>query len=260
MIDRKPFTERHPYVFALILLAGIITVFIWAGISIGVINFFLKLPIDSLVVYVVLVSYAALAAIASILLTRMGWWRAIGFRKPRRLRDLWLFLLIALPVLGNLSEGIKSTAVPDIGMFFVIALLVGFVEEAFFRGLMLRPIVSQGVWRAAIVTSAVFGLLHIPVINVISGSDQLALLLQVGFPVALGFVYAALVLRTGMIWPLMLGHFLTDFFAFIGMNQLAPMSPIQISAGDLIIGGIYIVAFIGYGVWLLARPQYRTTV
>jgi membrane protease YdiL (CAAX protease family) len=91
--------------------------------------------------------------------------------------------------------------------------MVGFVEEAFFRGLMLNALKGRGLWRAAIVTSILFGLTH--AMNVIAGKSVAEDVAQIFYAMAIGFAYAALVLKKGVIWPLVLAHFLIDFTNFI---------------------------------------------
>jgi membrane protease YdiL (CAAX protease family) len=239
----KSFAENHPYIFSLLIAVIIIVVYVLAGAIIDV------LGMPEVVLY--LISNSLLAVMSAIVLWRMGWWRAIGFRKPQRLRTMWLFLVPLLPVLDNLRGGIAVIAVSDVAVFFTIALLVGFVEESLFRGLMLRSLALCGVWRAAILTSILFGLLH--GLHILRGSNPQVVFVQMGYAAAIGFTYAALVLRTGMIWPLMLIHFLTDFTGFIVLNRIMPN---QNTGLGLIFGGAYILVFVGYGVLILARTRH----
>lgn len=83
----------------------------------------------------------------------------------------------------------------------------------FFRALILQALASCGIWRAASGSSIIFGLMH--VLNLLYGADFLATLLQAAYAGAMGFGFAAVTLRTGPIWPLIVIHALIDFAGFV---------------------------------------------
>jgi len=66
-------------------------------------------------------------------LSALGWWRAIGFKRPAQPRHLFSFMILLLPVLINLGVGLN---VPSPTLFMELlasAFLIGFAEEAIFR-------------------------------------------------------------------------------------------------------------------------------
>ena len=70
---------------------------------------------------------------------------------PRDLRLYWLpFTLVVV----NLAFGIAAMGIGRVVYFFILAGLIGFVEEVFFRGLILRAIAPRGLWKAALISSA----------------------------------------------------------------------------------------------------------
>ena len=164
---------------------------------------------------------------------------------------LWLFWLPFVPVIGNLIDGIPDTDLAQVLLFFVLALLSGFVEETLFRGLMLRALRPTGVWRASIITALLFGAMHI--LNVLSVSSLAPALLQVGYASAIGFCYAALVIRTGTIWPLILAHFLTNFAGFMAAS--GPGAAGSVALREMMFTAVYISVFSAYGVYLLHSNQ-----
>lgn len=215
-----------------------------AGVNILVNTVVILLSLPAITVY--LTSDSVLAIVAITFLVRVSWWKTIGLRKPRKLRELWFFLLPAIAVIANLSGGITASAPGSIAVFFLLAALVGFVEEIYLRGLILHPIALKGPWRAVLITAILFGLLH--GLNLLAGWNLQAVLSQMGFAFGVGFCYAALRLRTGVIWPLMILHFLTDFSAFLAVNQVtAPQS----SGANFTVTIWYIIIFAGYGMILL---------
>ena len=235
------FALKHPYRFTALLVAAVIVVYVAAGTAAAL----LKLPSDNTgIVY--LIANVALAVLGAALLTGFNWWRDVGFRALTTLRDLRLYWIPFTLVLVNLAFGTVEMSFGRVMYLLVLAGLIGFVEEVFFRGLILRAIAPRGLWKAAIISSIVFGLLHS--LNVLGGSDPLATLLQVGYALAIGFGFAAVTLRTGVIWPLVIIHGLIDFASFLASNGIATSS---VTPTDQIISALYIVTFTGYGVFMM---------
>ena len=124
---------------------------------------------------------------------------------------LWFFTVPCLPIILNIAfAGIGYPGIGTLLLFLALALFVGFVEETYFRGMMLRALLKRGPWQAVIISSLFFGILHL--LNVAAGANLAATLLQVVYAVAFGLMYAALALRTQTILPLIVIHGLTDFF------------------------------------------------
>ena len=136
-------------------------------------------------------------------------------------------------------------------LFFLMAILSGFVEEILFRGLMLRALLPTGIWRAALISAALFGGMHI--LNVLSISSPAYALLQVGYAAAIGFGYAALVIHTGTIWPLILAHFLTNFAGFMAAGGAGAAGPVAVR--EILFSAVYIVLFSVYGTYLLRSDR-----
>jgi membrane protease YdiL (CAAX protease family) len=113
----------------------------------------------------------------------------------------------------NFVPGVEVTSLRHLTEILAITLMVGFVEEAVFRGLMLSALKAHGPWKAAIITALLFGLTH--ALNVLTGKSMVEDAAQIFYAVAIGFAYAALVLHKGILWPLVLAHFLIDFVNFI---------------------------------------------
>lgn len=155
------FAARHPYGTVTLLALTVIVAYFAAGTTTTILH---QSP---------LVLYGSanlvLAVIAAILLTVSCGWRACGFRGFSRPRSLWIFWLAAIPTLVNLTHGLAATDPGRVIAFLLLAVLVGFVEESFYRGLMLRPLAARGAWRAAVITALIFGLTH--GMNALAGSN-----------------------------------------------------------------------------------------
>jgi membrane protease YdiL (CAAX protease family) len=240
-MKRPLFAERHPYWFVTILEIVVIVVYLLAG----TIAHFLSL--SNLELYGL--ANLGLTIIVAVLLTAMSWWRAIGFRPPDSRDDLLYFVVPFIPMLLNFIPGLEIGSLRHVTEILAITLMVGFVEEAIFRGLMLNALKAHGLWRAAIITAILFGFTH--ALNVLADKSVLQAAVQVLYAVAIGFGYAALVLKKGLLWPLVLAHFLIDFVNFLQRPGFAypPM-------WEVIIGISVAVVFTAYGLFvMLQRPE-----
>jgi membrane protease YdiL (CAAX protease family) len=208
-----PFPQRRPLLFSgLLLLLVLGTVFIA-----GAIATILHWPAISIAI----VGDSVLALVAVFLLSRLRWWREVGFRLPAPSRALWFFLVPCLAVVANavfarLVNPAFDNVLTSLLLYFAVAMLVGLVEETYFRGLMLRALLVRGPWQAAIISSVLFSLAHL--LNIGVGQNLAATLVQIVDAFAIGFLFAALALRTHTILPLIVIHGLTNFFGFLALN------------------------------------------
>jgi membrane protease YdiL (CAAX protease family) len=243
-MNAKTFPLRHPYIFAALMLATVLV----AGVLAVVVAEIADL---SLVVHWSAMS-AVLALIGAALLTRLGWWRRVGFRRSERPGLHFLLWLPLCPILlWNLSQIQVAELVGPGRMLFWLALtaLAAFVEEVFFRGLMLRALEPRGLWKAAVLSALLFGAMHL--FNGLAGFDWGIVAGQAVYAAAIGFAYAAYALRTGLIWPVILVHALANFADLIDQEVLIGSdSP---GEADLIRWLIYVVFFAIYGTWVLRR-------
>jgi membrane protease YdiL (CAAX protease family) len=102
--------------------------------------------------------------------------------------------------------------------WLAFTLLVAFVEETFFRGIVLRMLLPYGWTPAWILSSVVFGLGH--TINLIASyPSAFTTLMQVCFALAWGLFAAAVYADTGSIWPVFVFHALFDAIQLAGVHQ-----------------------------------------
>ena len=230
------FPSRHPYLFVALLEVAVIAVYWAAGLAAHVFG------LTSLEVYAL--ANATLAVIAVLLLSGLGWWRRVGFRAPATWGDLGYYLVPFLPVLVNLVPGLAVAGWGPLLAVVAVTLTVGFVEESLYRGLMLETLKSRGAWRAALITALLFGMTH--AMNVLSGrqlGDDMALVI---YTTAIGFAYAALVLRKGLLWPLVLAHATIDL-----TNLLQKPGLVFSPALNLAIALCTAVIFALYGLYVM---------
>ncbi len=146
---------------------------------------------------------------------------ALGLRRVRFTTVLMtvLFFLLTLP-LGNAAGGFSQIFTDNVvvkasmymvgssfaSKFFVIAVFGPLCEEIAFRGFVFRGYRrSAGLWRAAIFSSFLFGLIHMN-------------LNQFIYVFVIGIILALLAEASGSIWPGFLYHMLFNAISVISMS------------------------------------------
>ncbi len=189
-----------------------------------------------------------------LLLGTLNWWRESGFVSPWRWRHFVPALpLLIIPLLMVIFQFNKfSISNPaQILLFAAAATMTGFAEEALFRGIALHTLLPKGLMRAAILSSVIFCLLHI--LNLLEHADPLATAVQVVFAFLFGIAFAAPLLYTGAIWPLVIIHALQDFIAFWTTGGLTNKA--TPAASEVLSSVILMLPFAIYGVWLIRRQS-----
>ncbi len=236
---------RNPYFFALILLG----IFILGGAVGGVLH---TVSAFSLIVQVAASDFV-LAVIGMLLLYRLNWWQKAGYASLIQARDLPLLILPFIVALLSLSDGIAVTSPLLVVGFALFALLVGFTEETFFRGLMLTGLLPTGVFRAVILSSFLFAAPHI--LNIFAGLWDPSFAMADTFAAfGIGMTFAALRIRTRSIWPVIGLHTLTDFSALLSLGTIEVSMQSQASlVGTALIGVVLTV----YGFFILSGKYER---
>ena len=215
-------TRQHKFVEKFPVVAAILMAIFWMllfEIIEVIINFGIHMVISG---YDVATGPVGLFAGAAITLVLYKWWFGPEFEGMLK-GDLPLGFLLGLIELGyvlisyvpNLIDGSFSIKPLTLTILFV-SLTAGIKEEVVFRGVIISTLMRQ--WKdrnlfrqAALVSGIVFGLIHAA--NIFAGADPLQTLFQVIGSVSVGFIFAAVYLRTGSILPCMLYHALHDIIA-----------------------------------------------
>ena len=170
--------------------------------------------------------------VAIVLLALIGLlkaWRVVGLRKPDPggFKFIWLplaytFLLVLVAISMAKSKSLPLGEIfelHEISLLFLISCLVGFNEEVIFRGFLFGGLSTKfKPFVTVFLCGAVFGLFHL--VNLISGQAFETTLSQVLQAGSMGFLYAALRLRLGSIWPLIFLHGFWDFSVTIMQQSM----------------------------------------
>jgi membrane protease YdiL (CAAX protease family) len=261
--------KHHPFLLVGLLETGVVTIFL--GVSLIIRNVIVSMNASDIDLAVTGIGYSMLSVGIIILLNRLKWWGAAGFRRPYRWHGILLFWLPMLPLIlnfvgGIFARGIKVATVAPwrIGIFLVVSLLVGFVEEGIFRGMMVRALYVKGIWTAAVMSSVLFGLAHS--VNIVLGENIQAVALQLVYTTTIyGFASAAIVIYTGTLWPIVVIHSLIDFVSWLQAGTT--LKTTGVTLGDIFITAVGSVLAIGYGIVLLVlanrvkrgQPEVQST-
>ena len=104
-------------------------------------------------------------------------------------------------------------------LFIVECISIGFFEEVVFRGIILIFLLQRfsstkkGTYQAIVISSALFGLIHL--INIFSGADVGNTILQIGYSFLMGMMWAVVYLKTRNIWYSILLHTTYNFFGLV---------------------------------------------
>ena len=166
-----------------------------------------------------LIVTAVLAVVVTILVWRLSGFREAGFTGPRNWRNLHLLILPTVLAFIPLLAGFRP--VDALATLIVGYALTGFMEEALWRGLVLRVLLPTGPLPAVLFGSLLFGASHLA--NVLFRDNVTLVAAQAVGAFCFGVGYAAIALRIGTIWPLMVLHALTDLFAAVGALPKIPI-------------------------------------
>ena len=160
---------------------------------------------------------------------------------------LWFIPLWLLSCMNLLSGFQPDYPVPGLFYAAVSMALVGFAEELIFRGFLFKAMLKDGNVKAAVIVSSVtFGMGHI--INLFTGHELIATLIQVVFAVALGFVFTLVFYKSGSLLPGILAHSFIDITSVLASDEGS-------QSMNLIVHIVIIVISVAYSLYLAKRVE-----
>lgn len=102
-------------------------------------------------------------------------------------------LLFVLGIILVSTKGLNLTSISDlIFMFLMQVLIVAFIEETLFRGLMLRMLLAKGAFTAVFISSLLFGITH--ALQLLGGQSLEDTIIQIIYALLVGLVLSLLIL------------------------------------------------------------------
>lgn len=191
--------------------------------------------------------------------TRYFGWSDLGFRLPSlrlALRLIWFPILLLLPVFG-LAFAIGLPPPRAIWFLALNTLLVALSEEWMFRGVLYRALAGRlRVWPALILTSVIFGSIH--VLNGFTYSTLTQSSVQAVAAMMTGLLLGALLIRTGSIWPSVVLHMIWNFALLLvtveAANHTQPQQPPTVQS--LLLAMVLVMPNLFYALFLLRKVRW----
>ena len=115
-----------------------------------------------------------------------------------------------MPFTGGLKEELIFS---EIIILFIFTAIVGFTEEIYFRGLIVKSMIEKSVALTIFFSSLLFSLGHF--LNLLAGAGFIETFLQVVFAFIFGIVAIEISMITGNIGIAIIWHWAHNFISFI---------------------------------------------
>lgn len=156
------------------------------------------------------------------------------------------FLPLVLLASTNLWWGFHLNLTVLESVLYVISMLcVGFLEEVIFRGFLFKAIGRANVKQAVMISSIIFGFGHI--VNLLNGRDVPETLIQIGYAVAIGFLFTIIFYKGKSLWPCIITHSIINSLSVFANEDTVTLRT------HLACGVFLCVVSIGYALYILKR-------
>lgn len=187
-------------------------------------------------------------------LTRLHWWRRVGFTPLREWRAphlvVPLLLILALPIVGLSGRGVMVTGAVVLILQVGFLLIDIFMEEVTYRGVILEALAGFSSGSRVTLSAILFGLSHLDNLF-LPGADELGVAYQIFEAVLVGIFLAAVRLRMNTIWPVMAAHALYDFMLVLAFGHASPVAP---TVPGFAVATVVNLGLAAVGFFLLRKP------
>jgi membrane protease YdiL (CAAX protease family) len=164
----------------------------------------------------------------AVILTRLRWWRRVGFTPLREWRAphllIPLLLVLALPVAGLWARGIMQTTALVLALQVGFLLIDIFMEEVTYRGVILQALSGFSPFLRVILAATLFGFSHLDNLF-LPGADELGVAYQIFEAALVGILFGAVRLRMNTIWAVMAVHATYDLMLVLAFGHAFPVAP-----------------------------------
>ena len=164
----------------------------------------------------------------AVILTRLHWWRRVGFTPLREWRAphllIPLLLVLALPAAGLWARGVMQTTALILALQLGFLLIDIFMEEVTYRGVILQALLGFSPFLRVMLAATLFGFSHLDNLF-LPGADELGVAYQVFEAALVGILFGAIRLRMNTIWPVMAVHAAYDLMLVLAFGHAFPVAP-----------------------------------
>ncbi|MEK5206741.1 CPBP family intramembrane glutamic endopeptidase [Psychrobacillus sp. FSL H8-0510] len=206
MHNKLSYSKKHPIISIILIEVIFLLVVFIAGAIATIKQLSYNTPI--------LISFIPTALF---LLFYFSWkrkWTYYGFKREIKRANWILYLPLLIILIVLCLQGFSSQPLETIIFYVGFAILIGFVEESIYRGIMIKILLPRGILPAILTSSILFSVTHM--LNLLSGQSLGQTGLQLAYSFLIGIVLAQLFIKTGNILPLILFHSLHNLIQFLG--------------------------------------------
>lgn len=206
MHNKLSYSKKHPIISIILIEVIFLLVVFIAGAIATIKQLSYNTPI--------LISFIPTALF---LLFYFSWkrkWTYYGFKREMKRANWILYLPLLIILIVLCLQGFSSQPLETIIFYVGFAILIGFVEESIYRGIMIKILLPRGILPAILTSSILFSVTHM--LNLLSGQSLGQTGLQLAYSFLIGIVLAQLFIKTGNILPLILFHSLHNLIQFLG--------------------------------------------
>jgi len=198
--------EKHETIFCITLIILYITINSFCIQNFG---------IDSYKSAIINTIFSIVLVILMIVLKRSKYY---GLTKVTNLKKYLYFIPLVLIVSVNLWNGININNSTSEIIFYIINMInIGFIEEIIFRGFLFKMIAKDSVKSAIIISAITFGIGHI--INLFNGADLVPTVLQIGYAMSIGYLFAIIFYKSGSLIPCIITHSLVNSLSIFNVGS-----------------------------------------
>src|ERR1700704_537935 len=195
----------------------------------------------------------------AVVLTRLRWWRRVGFmpvsewRAPHLVTPL--LLILVLPVVGLSARGLMATTALVLTLQVGFLLIDIFMEEVTYRGVILEALAGLGSGSRVTLAAILFGLSHLDNLF-LPGADELGVAYQIFEAALVGILFGAVRLRMNTIWPVMIVHAIYDLMLVLAFGHAYPVAP---TVPGFVVATIVNLGLAAIG-FVLLRPRFAASL
>ncbi len=144
-----------------------------------------------------------------------------GLTKVCEFKKYLYFAPLLLIVSVNLWNGININNTLGEIVFYILTMFnIGFIEELIFRGFLFKMMEKDNAKIAIAVSSITFGIGHI--VNLINGAELIPTLMQIGYAMAIGYLFVIIFYRSKSLIPCIVAHGLNNALSVFNVeNELS---------------------------------------
>lgn len=205
----KNIFEKHETLFCILLIVAYVVVNSYCIQNFGTTDY------RSVIINT---TFSIVLIVLMIILKRTSYY---GLKKVTNLKKYLYFIPLFLIASVNLWNGININNSAREIIFHILTMLnVGFIEEIIFRGFLFKMMEKINLKRAIIVSSVTFGIGHI--VNLLNGADLIPTLMQIGYAIAIGYVFVTIFHKSKSLIPCIITHSLINSLSIFNVQN--PMS------------------------------------